>query len=114
MKHVLVVDDEPAIRALVVASLESSDCAVETVADGAGAFASLETQRPDLILLDVGLPGMNGAEVARRLRENRATAAIPIVLLTGLEPPETALSDGVLRKPFTPALLRASIAGWLS
>ena len=114
MKRVLVVDDEPAIRALVAASLESKDWEVTAVGDGSGAFAALRRRRPDLILLDVGLPGMSGCEVLRRLRADQATAKIPILLLTGLEPPENVAPDGVLRKPFTPARLRDSVLSWLS
>jgi len=52
--------------------------------------------------------------VLRRLRADTATAAIPIVLLTGREPPEDAAADAVLLKPFTPATLRRSLAGWLT
>jgi CheY-like chemotaxis protein len=114
VKRILVVDDEPAVRALVVASLESGDWAVETVADGAGVFEALSVQRPDLILLDVGLPRLSGCEVLRRLRADETTASIPVVLMTGLEPPEDARPDGVLHKPFTPSLLIESISSFLS
>ncbi len=114
MKRVLVVEDEPAIRALISASLQGSDWEVAAVADGGDALASLARSRPDLILLDIGLPGLRGDEVLRRLRADAATAAIPILLLTGLEPPEGVTPDGVLRKPFTPAALRQCLAGWLS
>jgi len=113
MKRVLVVDDEPAIRALIAASLDDAECEVAAVADGAGALASMSGSLPDLILLDVGLPGLSGDEVLSRLRADRATAGIPVVLLTGLEPPEGVYPDGVLRKPFTPALLREAVATFL-
>ena len=113
MKRVLVVDDEPAIRALVAASLEDGECEVAAVADGAGALALMSAGLPDLILLDVGLPGLSGAAVLNRLRADGVTAGIPVVLLTGLEPPEGVYPDGVLRKPFTPALLRQAVAAFL-
>jgi len=112
-KHVLVVEDEPVIRALIAASLEDT-CELDAVSDGRDAFASLARCRPDLILLDVGLPGMNGGEVLRRLRADASTAAIPVVMLTGLEPPADAEPDGVIRKPFTPMALRQSVETWLS
>jgi CheY-like chemotaxis protein len=67
-----------------------------------------------LILLDVGLPGMNGDEVLRRLRADARTATVPVVMLTGLEPPESSSPDGLVLKPFTPASLRASLTPWLS
>ena len=113
MKHVLVIEDEPVIRALIAASLEGS-CAIDAVANGRDALASLAESQPDLILLDVGLPGMNGDEVLRRLRSDDKTAAIPVVMLTGLEPPEGVEPDGVLRKPFTPQGLRESVGAYLS
>ncbi|HEY4686427.1 MAG TPA: response regulator [Dehalococcoidia bacterium] len=114
MKRVLVVEDEPAIRALISASLQGSGCEVASVSDGRAALRALQEARPDLVLLDLGLPGLGGAEVLRRLRADTATAAIPIVLLTGREPPEDAAADAVLLKPFTPATLRRSLAGWLT
>jgi CheY-like chemotaxis protein len=113
MKRVLVVDDEPVIRALVAASLAGDDYEVAAAADGPGALAALEQLTPDLILLDVGLPGLSGDAVLSRLRAASATAAIPVVLLTGQEPPADAGPTAVLRKPFTPTLLRNSIAAVL-
>lgn len=114
MKRVLVIDDEPSIRSLVTLSIEGPDCKVATFSDGRDALESLTAEPPDLILLDVGLPGMTGDEVLRRLRADRRTASIPVVMLTGREPPADANPDGVLLKPFTPASLRESIEGWLS
>jgi two-component system phosphate regulon response regulator PhoB len=113
MKRVLVVDDEPVIRALVVASL-AGDCKVSAAADGKDAIASLQNETPDLILLDVGLPGMSGGEDLRQIRSDAKTTNVPVLLLTGIEPPEELEPDGVVLKPFTPITLRASLAGWLT
>ena len=113
MKRVLVVDDEPVIRALVVASL-SSDCKVSAAADGRDALVSLQSERPDVVLLDVSLPGMSGAEVLRQIRADADLEGVPVLLLTGLQPPEDLQPDGVVLKPFTPLTLRASLAPWLS
>lgn len=114
MKRVLVVDDEQSVRSLVGLSLEGPDCKVEAFCDGRDALEALGGEYPDLILLDVGLPGMSGDEVLRRLRADKRTATIPVVLLTGLEPPEGSKPDGVVLKPFTPVSLRQSLETWLS
>jgi len=113
MKRVLVVDDEPVIRTLVTASLESGECTVVAVGDGPSALESVENGRPDLILLDVALPGMSGRDVARRLKADRRTASIPILYLTGLDAGPCLYAEGVIAKPFTPASLRACAADWL-
>jgi CheY-like chemotaxis protein len=106
MRRVLVVDDEPAVRALVAASLETEGWDVTTVEDGVDALLALSDSHPDLILLDVGLPGLSGGEVLRRLRANQSLRSIPVVLLTGAEPPDGLDADAVLSKPFAPAGLR--------
>ena len=113
MKRVLVVDDEPVIRALVVASL-AAECKVSAAADGRDALASRHNERPDVVLLDVSLPGMSGAEVLREIRADAGLQDVPVLLLTGLEPPAELEPDGVVLKPFTPSTLRASLTPWLS
>jgi CheY-like chemotaxis protein len=113
MKRVLVIDDEQTVRSLVALSIEGPECRVEAFASGYDALEALSDEAPDLILLDVGLPGMPGNEVLRRLRADSRTATVPVVMLTGLEPPEDATPDGLVLKPFTPASLRASLTSWL-
>ncbi len=113
MKRILVVDDEPVIRQLVELSLAGDDCSVVGAPDGLTALQSINDETPDLILLDVGLPGIDGGELARLLRSNDDTARIPIVYLTGLARPQAPDVDGVLLKPFTPSMLRASTACFL-
>jgi CheY-like chemotaxis protein len=113
MKRVLVVDDEPVIRALVVASL-AADFKVSAAADGRDALAALQSERPDVVLLDVSLPGMSGAEVLRQIRADVGLCGVPVLLLTGLEPPADLEPDGVVLKPFTPTTLRASLTPWLN
>jgi putative two-component system response regulator len=88
---VLVVEDDEANRALLTRLLESEGYRVHTAADGEAGLRAVTTHRPDLILLDVGLPGLDGYELTRRLRLDPRQATLPILLLTG----RTAQSDVV-------------------
>src|SRR5690348_3209951 len=76
---ILVVDDEPTIVEVVELYLRREGFAVVTAADGNAALAALERQRPDLIVLDLMLPGVSGLELTARLR---ATGGPPIIMLT--------------------------------
>ena len=80
---VLVVEDDPAVRLLLQRVLEREDYRTCVAADGESALLAVEEHDPDLVLLDVGLPRLDGYEVTRRLRADRRTAALPIILLTG-------------------------------
>lgn len=119
MHTVLVVDDEPTIRALVRAALEPAGVRVVEAADGVTALESVEADRPDLILLDIALPRMSGLDVCRRLKAQRETADIPVLLLTGLvlHIDAGAVDDvgaqGVIAKPFSPAKLVSQVAATL-
>jgi CheY-like chemotaxis protein len=113
MKRLLVVDDEPVVRALITACLDGAGWEVDAVADGAAALDAASQTQPDLILLDVGLPGLSGPAVLQQLRAAPPTASIPILYLTGLEPLDGPRADGVVAKPFTPAALRATLSAWL-
>src|SRR5438105_2212256 len=81
---VLVIEDNPANMALIRAQLERADYRVIGAADGPAGLAAALVDPPDLILLDIMLPGLDGYEVCRRLRASEATRAIPIVILTSL------------------------------
>ena len=101
---VLVVDDEPKIRDIVRRYLEADGFAVTEQADGPGALAAAREQRPDLIVLDVMLPGLDGVEVLRRLRES---SQVPVILLTARAEEVDKLiglavgADDYLTKPFS-------------
>jgi CheY-like chemotaxis protein len=101
------------VRALVAASLDGAGCEVEVYEDGPSALQSALESPPRLILLDVALPGMNGADVLKRLRAEPATCYVPVVMLTGLEPPAGVHPDGILRKPFAPQDVRDTVLDWL-
>jgi len=100
----LVVDDDAAIRELMVhAVIEEPGIHVMLAADGAEALAAFEKVRPHLVLLDLQMPGIDGLEVARRLKSDPATADVPIVGFsagTNAEAASAAGCDGFVAKPF--------------
>src|SRR5262245_56680829 len=82
----LVVDDTAANLKLLVDLLEANQFSVITASSGEEALLLILAEYPDLILLDVMMPGMNGYEVCKRIRENPATALLPIIMVTALDP----------------------------
>lgn len=105
---VLVVDDEPDISALVAYHLARESYRVRTAADGGEAIRAVETERPDLVVLDLMLPGMSGIEVLRELRRRPETAEIPVILLTARRDEQDRVegfkvgADDYVPKPFSP------------
>jgi DNA-binding response OmpR family regulator len=103
--RVLVVDDDPTIRDVVARYLCQAGFEVEAVGDGLSALTAAETGAPDLVVLDVMLPGVDGLEVCRRLR---ATSLVPIVMLTALGEESDRIvglevgADDYVGKPFSP------------
>jgi two-component system OmpR family response regulator len=103
--RVLVVDDEPNIVDIVTMALRYQGFTVASAADGAGAISAVGTFRPDLMVLDVMLPDMEGFEVARRLGDRRAD--VPILFLTARDAAEDKLrgltggGDDYVTKPFS-------------
>jgi two-component system, OmpR family, alkaline phosphatase synthesis response regulator PhoP len=112
MNQILIVDDEPKIARLVRDYLENAGFAVTVARDGREALMRARTERPDLIVLDLGLPGIDGLDVTRALRRD---AGVPIIMLTA----RTAETDRVVglelgaddyvTKPFSPRELVARI-----
>lgn len=104
-RRILVVDDENNIRDVLTHYLEAAGFAVLEAADGAAALRSAATSPPDLVVLDLMLPGIDGLEVCRRLR---AESAIPILMLTAKTEEEDTLTgfglgaDDYVTKPFSP------------
>ncbi len=103
---VLVVDDEPINLAVVEGLLAPLGFEVRTAADGAAALAEVRRDAPDVVLLDVMMPGMSGFEVCERLRSDASTALVPVVMVTALDAHEHRLrglragADEFLTKPF--------------
>ena len=86
MAKVLVVDDEPDIRNLARHLLTAAGHEVRLASDGAEALVKVDKERPDVMLLDVSMPVMDGFQVLENLRANPETAEIPVVLVTTLPP----------------------------
>ena len=112
--RLLLVDDDPGLRALLRATLDAVDVEVDDAEDAPSARAAIGQQRPDAIVLDVNLPGMDGLAFCRQLKSERETKEIPIVVLTGSDggTAEAALEAGAesfLRKPFSPLELLAVV-----
>jgi len=119
-QRVLVVDDDTEIRSLVAGTLRRDGYTVFEVGDGLEALEVARRLLPDLVLLDMTLPGMDGVEVARQLKANPALASVPVVALSALTQEavrERALAAGCahyLTKPCAPAALRDVVAQTLA
>src|SRR5262245_35657603 len=81
-RHILVVDDEPSLRLLVCMFLESEGYVVETAASGDEALRVLHDRRPDVLLLDLMMPGMDGWEVLRACRAQVDLADLPVIVMS--------------------------------
>jgi DNA-binding response OmpR family regulator len=105
MAQILVVDDDPAIRQLLTDVLEMEGHEVRTAPDGLAAVRTLEVLRPDCVVLDVMMPGLDGYGVLRSIRAQDGDP-VPVIMLTAAAEPDTAVrawTDGVdyfLAKPF--------------
>jgi response regulator RpfG family c-di-GMP phosphodiesterase len=110
--RILLVDDDPALRTLLRTTFEVADVDV-TEADGADAARRrIRSARPDVIVLDVNMPGTTGLELCEQLKTDSATSDIPIILLTGSDGGTSAEAkrvgaDAFMRKPFSPLELLA-------
>jgi CheY-like chemotaxis protein len=119
MAKILIVDDEPAIRFLITATLEDEGYELFEAVDGREAALLVKDVQPDLIILDVMMPGLTGYELCARLKQDPATQEIVIIMLTakGQEQDrrysEQAGADYYLRKPFSPMELNGLVASCL-
>jgi DNA-binding response OmpR family regulator len=119
MSRILIVEDDHDIAALIAHYLDRAGYAGEIVGDGGRALTAAREAPPDLIILDLMLPGLNGLEVCRALRADTRTAALPIVMLTARgEESERILgldsgADDYVVKPFSPHELMARVRALL-
>jgi diguanylate cyclase (GGDEF)-like protein len=109
--RLLVVDDQPNLRMLLRTTFEIVDVDVDEAGTAAEAEGRIKARRPDVIVLDVALPDLDGIALCRRLKADPETAAIPIVLLTGtgLGEDEDTGADAFIHKPFSPLELLETI-----
>ena len=111
MKKLLIADDEDGIRALVRMTLDGGSLEILEAADGDAAVAMAQEHLPDIVLLDVMMPGRSGFDVCRALKTDPVTAGITIILLTAKAQPMdreegwAAGADEYFTKPFSPIAL---------
>ncbi len=114
---VLVIDDDPFIAEFLEQALEDEGYRVLTSVNGE-ALALAHSQHPDLILLDIMMPGMDGVEVSKRLRANPTTANIPIVAMSAQDRLEVTVArmpvNDQLPKPFDMARLFTTVERWIA
>lgn len=119
MTRILVVEDDPDIAALVRRYLEKAGYAVDMLASGRDALSVITAQPPDLLVLDLMLPHVDGLEICRRLRASAATATTPVIMLTArAEEAERIVglelgADDYIAKPFSPNELVARVRALL-
>jgi DNA-binding response OmpR family regulator len=120
MARIVVADDDPDIRDLVVFKLRQAGHDVEAVEDGAAAVAASQASAPDLVVLDVMMPGMGGLDATRALRLDPRLARVPVILLTAraqesdIEQGFGAGADDYVVKPFSPRELASRVAAVLA
>ncbi len=107
---VLIVDDEPVVRALLRAALEPAGSRLLDSADGAEALDIAWRERPDLVVLDVGLPLLSGIDVCRALKTHLPPPRVLLITGNGhVEGIDDCGADGVIVKPFDPALVLETV-----
>lgn len=120
MARILIVDDQPLNRELLVAYLESAQHEIIEAEDGLQALASCQPTLPDLVLLDVSMPGMDGFVVTRRLKELAGSAYLPVILVTALADQQSRIAglksgaDEFLTKPVDRTELTVRVAALLA
>ena len=113
--RILIVDDEPDVLELLSLDLSKEGYIIQQAQSGAEAITSINTTRPDLVLLDIMLPDMSGVQLTGKLKNTPETADIPIILLTAKDSDTDMVvglsvgADDYVTKPFSPAVLVARI-----
>jgi DNA-binding response OmpR family regulator len=119
LASIVVADDDADIRELVVFKLQQSGHAVRAVGDGAAAVDACQDEVPDLVILDVMMPGMGGLDACRAMRHDPRLAETPVILLTAraqemdIEQGFGAGADDYVVKPFSPRELSSRVSAVL-
>ena len=114
-QHVLVIEDSASVRRLIEVCLRVLDVEVSSAADGVTGLDAIRGSKPDAVGLDIGLPGLDGWEVLRQLRDDQETSSIKVLVLTAHAQPEMADkaakggADSFMTKPFRPLDLRVQV-----
>jgi CheY-like chemotaxis protein len=112
-RHILIVDDNPDIRSLLTLALERDGWIVESVTDGAAALRSLQDHLPDVVLLDLAMPHMDGWAVLARRAVEQTWTRVPVVAMSANHSHGPAVvelgANAFLPKPFTVEQLRATL-----
>ena len=115
MSHILYADDHEPMRLMVRDLLQASGHEVALACDGPSALAGVQERTPDLLILDVSMPGLSGLDVCRAVKADPRTASVPVLMLTGEGDVERKVegfeagADDYLAKPFDPRELRARV-----
>ncbi len=121
MKKIIIVDDTIELLELSKRLLEKRGYTILTLSDSRGAFALIQKEKPDLVIMDMLMPDKDGAEICKELKNDPALKKIPVILSTGqmleqseIASPETIGADDYLMKPFEIEDLLEKINKWLS
>jgi len=119
-RKILIIDDDPDVRKLLTRLLSAEDYAVDVAFDGFGAGAKVMDFKPDLLVLDLIMPGMDGFEVCERIKKNPRTSHIKVLAITGYDDEENrarimkAGADGYMVKPIERESLLEEVEGLLA
>jgi len=117
--RILIVEDSAVIRRLIEVCLRAADLEIITRDDGRSGLTAVSSESPDLVVLDIGLPGMDGWEVLDRIRKDPTTKSIPVVVLTAHAEEESRRraneggADAFVTKPFQPNDFRSTVLSLL-
>jgi CheY-like chemotaxis protein len=119
-QRVLVIEDSPSVRRLIEVCLRVLDVNVSSAVDGVTGLDQISATDPHVVVLDIGLPGLDGWEVLSQLRENPTSAEVKVLVLTAHAQPEMADraaeggADAFMTKPFRPIDLRVQVESLLA